>query len=95
MRVFLLYFGLTYCPFAAHLTYRDFSQVAAGGVQTCILPQINFIFEHKTADKSAARKIEAPVRFPASLNMAPYTTLVMHKQEQLKENGTASSSLVP
>ncbi|KAI0787731.1 cysteine proteinase [Fomes fomentarius] len=52
-------------------------------------------FEHKSADKSAARKIEAPVRFPASLNMAPYTTLIMHRQEQLKESGTASSSLVP
>ncbi|RDX57434.1 cysteine proteinase [Lentinus brumalis] len=52
-------------------------------------------FEHNSADKSAARKIEAPVRFPASLNMAPYTTLVMHKQEQLKEGGSAAMSLVP
>lgn len=27
--------------------------------------------------------------------MAPYTTLVMHKQEQLKEGGSAAMSLVP
>ncbi|KAI0671661.1 cysteine proteinase [Trametes maxima] len=46
-------------------------------------------FEHKSVDKSAARKIEAPVRFPASLNMAPFTTLVMHKQELLKDGGSA------
>ncbi|KAI0368632.1 cysteine proteinase [Pilatotrama ljubarskyi] len=52
-------------------------------------------FEHKSVDKSAARKIEAPVRFPSSLNMAPFTTLVMHKQELLKDNGTASASLIP
>ncbi|TBU33545.1 cysteine proteinase [Dichomitus squalens] len=51
-------------------------------------------FEHKSVDKSAARKIEAPVRFPASLNMAPFTTLVMHKQEQLKES-SAPASLIP
>ena len=51
-------------------------------------------FEHKSVDKSAARKIEAAVRFPSSLNMAPYTTLVMHKQEQLKESGTPAT-LVP
>ncbi|KAI0635856.1 cysteine proteinase [Trametes polyzona] len=52
-------------------------------------------FEHKSADRSAARKIEAPVRFPSSLNMAPYTTLVMHKQELLKESGSATPSLIP
>ena len=46
-------------------------------------------------DKSAARKIEAPVRFPSSLNMAPYTTLVMHKQELSKDGGAAPPSLVP
>lgn len=40
-------------------------------------------FEHKTTDKSSAQKIDAPIRFPASLNMAPYTTLVMN----LKTNG--------
>ncbi|OJT03355.1 Ubiquitin carboxyl-terminal hydrolase 22 [Trametes pubescens] len=49
-------------------------------------------FEHKSVDRSAARKIEARVRFPSSLNMAPYTTLVMHKQELLKDGGTASAS---
>lgn len=43
-------------------------------------------------DRSAARKIEARVRFPSSLNMAPYTTLVMHKQELLKDGGAASAS---
>ncbi|KAI0327836.1 cysteine proteinase [Cubamyces sp. BRFM 1775] len=53
-------------------------------------------FEHKSADRSAARKIEAPVRFPASLNMAPFTTLVMHKQELLKESGSAPpATLIP
>ncbi|KAH9850308.1 cysteine proteinase [Lenzites betulinus] len=52
-------------------------------------------FEHKSVDKSAARKIEAPVRFPSSLNMAPYTTLVMHKQELFKESGAAPPSLIP
>lgn len=31
-------------------------------------------FEHPTADKSSARKVEAPVRFPASLNMVEFTT---------------------
>ncbi|KAI1797193.1 cysteine proteinase [Ganoderma leucocontextum] len=51
-------------------------------------------FEQRTLDKSAARKIEARIRFPASLNMAPYTTLVMHKQEQLKEAATPAT-LVP
>ncbi|EKM58343.1 uncharacterized protein PHACADRAFT_140190 [Phanerochaete carnosa HHB-10118-sp] len=34
-------------------------------------------FEHPTADKSTARKIESPVRFPASLNMAEFTTHAM------------------
>ncbi|KAF9558847.1 cysteine proteinase [Agrocybe pediades] len=38
-------------------------------------------FEHKTNDKSSARKIDTPIRFPATLNMAPYTTQV------LKEGG--------
>ncbi|KAJ7692121.1 hypothetical protein B0H17DRAFT_1061969 [Mycena rosella] len=45
-------------------------------------------FEHKTADKSAARKIDAQIRFPATLNMAPFTTLVMKAAE--KENGSSS-----
>ncbi|KAJ7922392.1 hypothetical protein B0H13DRAFT_1983023 [Mycena leptocephala] len=40
-------------------------------------------FEHK-ADKSSARKIDTRIRFPATLNMAPFTTLVMKAAE--KEN---------
>ena len=51
-------------------------------------------FEQRSLDKSAARKIEAPVRFPVTLNMAPYTTLVMHKQEQLKD-AAAPVTLIP
>ena len=34
-------------------------------------------FEHKTTSKAVPQKIDTPVRFPASLNMAPYTTLAM------------------
>ncbi|KAF8230589.1 cysteine proteinase [Tricholoma matsutake] len=41
-------------------------------------------FEHKTSDKSSARKIDAAIRFPASLNMLPYTTFAMKEME--KEN---------
>ncbi|KAJ7620961.1 hypothetical protein FB45DRAFT_927988 [Roridomyces roridus] len=41
-------------------------------------------FEHKTADKSSARKIDSQIRFPAVLNMAPFTTLGMKSSE--KEN---------
>ncbi|KAF8193361.1 hypothetical protein BJ912DRAFT_960846 [Pholiota molesta] len=44
-------------------------------------------FEHKTNDKSTARKIDAAIRFPASINMAPYTTLAMKKDN----NGTGLS----
>ncbi|KAJ6615868.1 hypothetical protein B0H10DRAFT_2039331 [Mycena sp. CBHHK59/15] len=43
-------------------------------------------FEHKTSDKSAARKLDAQIRFPALLNMAPFTTLVMRDAE--KENSS-------
>jgi ubiquitin carboxyl-terminal hydrolase 22/27/51 len=45
-------------------------------------------FEHKTTDKTSPQKIDAPVRFPVSLNMAPYTTLVMNLKgkEMEKEN---------
>ncbi|KAJ7215547.1 hypothetical protein GGX14DRAFT_443055 [Mycena pura] len=42
-------------------------------------------FEQKT-EKGATRKIDARIRFPAALNMAPYTTLVMKAAE--KENGS-------
>ncbi|KAG6918424.1 hypothetical protein DXG01_014603 [Tephrocybe rancida] len=38
-------------------------------------------FEHKTSDKTSARKIDAPIRFPASLNMAPYTSLALEDPE--------------
>ncbi|RDB25874.1 Ubiquitin carboxyl-terminal hydrolase 22 [Hypsizygus marmoreus] len=41
-------------------------------------------FEHKTTDKNSARKIDAPIRFPASFSMAPFTTLAMKETE--KEN---------
>ncbi|KAJ6568658.1 hypothetical protein B0H19DRAFT_939026, partial [Mycena capillaripes] len=37
-------------------------------------------FEHK-ADKSSARKIDMRIRFPATLNMAPFTTPVMKAEE--------------
>ncbi|KAG6861620.1 hypothetical protein C0995_014059 [Termitomyces sp. Mi166 len=38
-------------------------------------------FEHKTTDKSAARKIDTPIRFPSSLCMAPYTTFSLEDPE--------------
>jgi len=41
-------------------------------------------FEHKTADKSSARKIDAQIKFPATLDMARYTTSMMKEIE--KEN---------
>ncbi|KAF9007408.1 cysteine proteinase [Cyathus striatus] len=47
-------------------------------------------FEHKTADKSSARKIDAPIRFPSSLNMAPFTTVAMRETE--KDSGGAAPS---
>ncbi|KAH8100805.1 cysteine proteinase [Cristinia sonorae] len=37
-------------------------------------------FEHKTMDRNTAHKIEATVRFPSSINMAEYTTLVMNSR---------------
>ncbi|KAJ7640045.1 hypothetical protein DFH06DRAFT_1283771 [Mycena polygramma] len=46
-------------------------------------------FEHK-ADKSSARKIDTRIRFPATLNMAPFTTLVMKAAE--KENSAPTFS---
>ncbi|KAH9930059.1 uncharacterized protein B0H18DRAFT_160266 [Fomitopsis serialis] len=53
-------------------------------------------FEHKSGDKTAAQKIEAQVRFPSSINMAPYTSLAMAVREQEGTDGvpdSASSSL--
>ncbi|PPQ84018.1 LOW QUALITY PROTEIN: hypothetical protein CVT25_000564 [Psilocybe cyanescens] len=41
-------------------------------------------FEHKTNDRSSARKIDTPIRFPASINMEPYTTHFL--KEAGKEN---------
>lgn len=46
-------------------------------------------FEQKTLDPSTAHKIEAPVRFPASLDMAEFTTLA------LKERGKGDGTPVP
>lgn len=34
-------------------------------------------FEHKSQDRLSAQKIDTPVRVPASINMAPYTTLAL------------------
>ncbi|KXN82983.1 Ubiquitin carboxyl-terminal hydrolase 22, partial [Leucoagaricus sp. SymC.cos] len=41
-------------------------------------------FEHKTADRSSARKIDTQIKFPATLNMASYTASSMKEAE--KEN---------
>jgi ubiquitin carboxyl-terminal hydrolase 22/27/51 len=50
-------------------------------------------FEHKTNDKSLARKIDAAIRFPASVNMAPYTSLAMKNANSTgkEANGVALS----
>jgi ubiquitin carboxyl-terminal hydrolase 22/27/51 len=48
-------------------------------------------FEHK-ADKSTARKIDTRIRFPATLNMAPFTTLVMKAAEK-ENNGPVFASV--
>lgn len=52
------------------------------------LSQVPQRFEHKTTDKTSPRKIDSAIRFPASLNMAPYTTLVMNLKgkDSEKEN---------
>ncbi|OCH94803.1 cysteine proteinase [Obba rivulosa] len=53
-------------------------------------------FEHKSGDKSAAHKIEAPVRFPATINMAPFTTLFMEAKERDSQgNGNADAASFP
>ncbi|TDL25569.1 cysteine proteinase [Rickenella mellea] len=45
-------------------------------------------FEHKSRDKSStAKKIGAHIRFPATLNMAPYTTLIAGMQNKENESG--------
>ncbi|KZT02572.1 cysteine proteinase [Laetiporus sulphureus 93-53] len=53
-------------------------------------------FEHKSADKSAAHKIESPVRFPSNINMGPYTTLAMDvRSQESRDDGKTSSVLTP
>ena len=53
-------------------------------------------FEHPTSDKSTARKIETRVRFPASINMADYTTHGMKPHGPAsKANGNPDLPCVP
>lgn len=55
------------------------------------MPRVTFLqrFEHKSTDKSAARKIDTPIRFPAVLNMLEFTTVVAGMQESDEaHNGT-------
>ncbi|TCD65249.1 hypothetical protein EIP91_002957 [Steccherinum ochraceum] len=52
-------------------------------------------FEHKTADHSTAHKIESSVRFPASINMAEYTTLVMNARNGKDEKGGSEQHPYP
>ncbi|KAF6756816.1 hypothetical protein DFP72DRAFT_963469, partial [Ephemerocybe angulata] len=57
-------------------------------------------FEHKTnftnGDRSTSRKIDTPVRFPSTINMAPYTTMVMRDMEKENaSNNNGSGSSVP
>ncbi|KAJ3540483.1 hypothetical protein NM688_g6220 [Phlebia brevispora] len=47
-------------------------------------------FEHSVVDKASARKIEARVRFPSTLNMAEFTTLAMKSQEKTGRSGSHS-----
>jgi len=67
-------------------------------VNLCVLPSVLSIslssqrFEHKNGDKSSARKIDATIRFPASLNMAPYTTLAMQSVSK-EQRGTMPVSV--
>ncbi|KAG2145323.1 uncharacterized protein EDB93DRAFT_1241168 [Suillus bovinus] len=44
-------------------------------------------FEHKTSGKAAPQKIDAPIRIPVSINMAPYTTLAMNATGKDGETG--------
>lgn len=56
-------------------------------------PEIDFSqrFEHNTTDKSAARKIDTPIRFPAVLNMLEFTTVVAGMQDVVDEGENGSS----
>ncbi|KAG5641869.1 hypothetical protein DXG03_004093 [Asterophora parasitica] len=50
-------------------------------------------FEHKTSDKNSARKIDTPIRFPASINMAPYTTLAMENAKRTNSISTGPEGM--
>ncbi|KAJ8520755.1 hypothetical protein ONZ45_g2476 [Pleurotus djamor] len=50
-------------------------------------------FEQKSIDKTSARKIDTPIRFPATLNMAPYTTASMRQTD--KENTPSTMTIGP
>ncbi|KIJ52615.1 hypothetical protein M422DRAFT_26189 [Sphaerobolus stellatus SS14] len=51
-------------------------------------------FEHTSSDKSAARKIDTPIRFPSVLNMLEYTTVVAGLQK-VDENGKQTTDFGP
>ncbi|KAI0926169.1 hypothetical protein AcW1_008405 [Taiwanofungus camphoratus] len=51
-------------------------------------------FEHKSGDKTAAHKIEAPVRICSTINMEPFTTLFMDTKEQ-EANGSGPAEVIP
>ena len=55
----------------------------------CSLSHIFQRFEHKSSDKTSARKVDAVIRFPANLNMAPYTTFYM-KEAEKEDKGNPS-----
>ncbi|EPQ54170.1 cysteine proteinase [Gloeophyllum trabeum ATCC 11539] len=44
-------------------------------------------FEHKSGDKTSAQKIDARIRFPATLNMLPYTTLALGGKDRASRVG--------
>lgn len=44
-------------------------------------------FEHKMSGKAVPQKIDAPIRIPVSINMAPYTTLAMNTTGKDGETG--------
>lgn len=47
-------------------------------------------FEQKSTDKGLARKLDSLIRFPTTLNMAPYTTFYM-KEAEKENNGELPS----
>ncbi|TFK22778.1 cysteine proteinase [Coprinopsis marcescibilis] len=50
-------------------------------------------FEQKTNDKTSTRKLDTPVRIPASINMAPYTSALVREMD--KETGSGAGAGVP